>query len=59
MTAEEYYRQGNEYRRQEDWQHALDCYLKAIALDPQSPAAVARQMVEDILGFYHKDAYNP
>ena len=35
MTADEFYKLGNEYRRKGDWQHALDNYLEAIALDPQ------------------------
>lgn len=59
MSSEEWYRKGNEYRRQSDWKHALDCYMEAIALDPHSPAVEAKQMLEDILNFYHKDAYNP
>lgn len=59
MTAEEYYQQGNCYRQQENWQMALNCYLQAIELDSQSPAVTAKQMVEDILSFYNKDAYNP
>lgn len=59
MTAEEFYQQGNRYRQQENWQMALNCYLQAIELDPQSPAVAAKQMVEDILSFYNKDAYNP
>jgi tetratricopeptide (TPR) repeat protein len=59
MTAEEYYQKGNQYRKQGDWQHALDCYMEAIGLDPKSPAVEARQMLEDILNFYNKDAYNP
>lgn len=59
MTAEEWYRKGNEYRRQGDWQHAINCYLEAIELDPASPAVEAKQMLEDILNFYNKDAYNP
>jgi len=33
--------------------------MEAIALDAQSPAVEAKQMLEDILNFYHKDAYNP
>ena len=59
MTAEEYYQKGNEYRRQGDWQHALDCYLEAIALDPDSPAVQAKEMLDSILNYYHKDSYNP
>ena len=59
MTAEEYYRKGNEYRRQGNWQMALNNYLEAIALDPDSPAVQAKEMLDDILNFYHKDYYNP
>ncbi|MEJ8769528.1 tetratricopeptide repeat protein [Prevotella sp. HCN-7019] len=59
MTADEYYRLGNEYRRRGDWKHAIDNYLEAIELDPQSPAVEAKQMIDDILNFYCKDIYNP
>lgn len=58
-TADEWYRQGNAYRQQSDWQHAICCYMEAIDLDPQSPAVEAKQMLENILNFYNKDAYNP
>ena len=34
-------------------------YLEAIALDPESPAVHAKEMLDDILNFYHKDYYNP
>lgn len=59
MTAEEWYQKGNEYRRLSDWKHAIDCYLEAIELDPDSPAVEAKRMLDDILNFYNKDAYNP
>ena len=59
MSAEEWYKKRNEYRRQSDWQHAIDCYMEAIELDPESPAVEAKKMLEDILNFYNKDAYNP
>ncbi len=59
MTAEEYYRRGNEYRRKGDWKHAIDCYLEAVERDPGSPAAEAKKMLDDILNYYNKDAYNP
>lgn len=59
MTADEYYKLGNEYRRHGDWKHAIDNYLEAIELDPQSPAVEAKQMIDDILNFYCKDIYNP
>ena len=59
MTAEEYFQRGNECRRRGDWQEALANYMEAIELDPNSPAVIAKEMVENILNFYNKDAYNP
>ena len=59
MTAEQYYEQGNEHRRRGDFRLAINCYLEAIALDPDSPAVEAKQMLDDILNFYNKDMYNP
>ena len=51
MTAEEFYRLGNEFRKKGDWQQALNNYMEAIALDPESPAVEAKKMLEDILDF--------
>ena len=45
MTAEEYYQQGNAWRKQGD--------------DPESPAVAAKEMLDDIMSFYCKDYYNP
>ncbi|MDD7336150.1 MAG: tetratricopeptide repeat protein [Prevotella sp.] len=59
MTADEWYRLGNEHRRKGDWQHAMECYMEAIELDAESPAVEAKQMLENIMNFYNKDAYNP
>lgn len=59
MTAEEFYRLGNEFRKRGDWQQAINNYMEAIALDADSPAVEAKEMLENILNFYHKDAYNP
>lgn len=59
MTAEDYYKLGNEYRRKGDWKHAIDNYFEAIALDPESPAVEAKQMLDDMFAFYCKDMYNP
>ena len=53
-----FYLRGNAYRKKGDWKQALDNYQYAIDLNPDSPAAQARQMVIDILEFYHKDMYN-
>lgn len=59
MTAEEYFQRGNEYRQKGDWQNALANYMEAIELDPDSPAVIAKEMVENILNYYNKDTYNP
>ncbi|MCR5078064.1 MAG: tetratricopeptide repeat protein [Prevotella sp.] len=59
MTAEEYFQLGNECRKKGDWQHALNNYMEAIELNPDSPAVEAKEMLENILNFYNKDAYNP
>lgn len=53
-----YYLRGNAYRKQANWQQALNDYQQAIEINPQSPAVQARKMVMDILEFYHKDMYN-
>ena len=55
---EAYYLRGNAYRKQGDWQQALNNYRRAIDLNPKSPARHARQMAMDILNFYNKDMYN-
>ncbi len=59
MTAHEWYQQGNVWRKQGQWHEAINCYLQAIELDPDSPAVEAKRMLDDILAFYNKDAYNP
>lgn len=59
MNSEDYYKQGNAYRQQGDWQAAMNSYMEAIALNPDSPAVQAKEMLERIYRFYHKDTYNP
>ena len=58
-TAEDYYLRGNEFRKHGQWHEAINCYLQAMELDPDSPAVEAKRMLDDILSFYNKDAYNP
>lgn len=59
MTSSDWYLRGNEFRKQQNWQEALNCYMEAIALDPESPAVEAKRMLDNILSFYCKDMYNP
>ena len=53
-----YYLLGNAFRKQGDWQGALNDYQEAIDINPDSPASEARNMVIDILNFYNKDMFN-
>ena len=55
---EAYYLLGNAYRKQGNWQLALNNYLSAIEINPESPALQAKEMLMDILNFYNKDMYN-
>lgn len=60
MTEDEkQYAIGNDYRRKGDWQNAMNHYLEAVAINPESPAKHALEMLGDILDFYNKDIYNP
>ena len=59
MTAQEFYELGNEARKRGQWHEAINNYIQAIALDPDSPAVEAKQMLDDIMAFYCKDMYNP
>ena len=58
-TAAEWYEHGNAYRKQSLWHEAINCYIQAIELDPESPAVEAKKMLDDIMAFYCKDMYNP
>lgn len=55
---EAYYLRGNVYRKTGDIRLALNNYLKAIELNPESPAQIAYNAQIKILDFYNKDMYN-
>lgn len=59
QSAQDYYLQGNAYRKRGQWHDAINCYIRAIDLDPDSPAVEAKRMLDDIMAFYCKDMYNP
>ena len=56
---QKWYQKGNDARRQSQWHEAINCYTRAIELDPDSPAVVAKKMLEDIMNYYCKEMYNP
>lgn len=58
-SDEAYFLRGNAYRKKGNFQQALNNYLSAIELNPDSPAQQAHDMLVDILNYYHKDIYNP
>ena len=59
MSAEDWYEQGNAFRKESKWHEAINCYIQAIELAPDSPAVEAKRMLDDIMAFYCKDMYNP
>ena len=54
-----FYLLGNAWRKKGNWQMAMNNYLEAVAINPESPAAQALQVVRDILAFRNPDLYNP
>ncbi|MBR0240229.1 MAG: tetratricopeptide repeat protein [Bacteroidales bacterium] len=59
MDAQLHYLLGNAWRKKGNWQRAIQEYNEAVSLDPDSPAAEALILANDILAFYNKDLYNP
>lgn len=59
MDAQLHYLLGNAWRKKGNWQKAIQEYNEAVSLDPDSPAAEALILANDILAFYNKDLYNP
>ena len=53
-----FYLRGKAYRKQGNTRQALNNYLSAMELNPDSPAHHAYQMEIEILDFYDKNLYN-
>ena len=53
-----YYHLANAHRKKADSQLAINNYLEAMAINPESPAANAYAIANEILDFYNKDMYN-
>ena len=58
MDDELFYLLGNAWRKKGNWQLAISNYLEATQLNPESPAAQALDIANEILAFYNKDMYN-
>ncbi|WP_165157327.1 tetratricopeptide repeat protein [Parabacteroides sp. ZJ-118] len=50
---------GKAHYKQGDVRLALNSYLRAMELNPESPAREAYNMAIKVLDFYNKDMYNP
>ena len=53
-----FYLLGNAWRKKGNWQMAMNNYLEAVHLNPESPAAQALEIANEILAFFNKDMYN-
>ncbi len=53
-----FYLLGNAWRKKGNWQMAMNNYLEAIHVNPDSPARQALDIANEILDFYNKDMYN-
>lgn len=58
LSDEAYFLLGNAYRKQEKMGEAMNAFLSAIEINPESPAKQAYEMLAEIMKFYHKDRYN-
>jgi cytochrome c-type biogenesis protein CcmH/NrfG len=54
-----YYLRGNIYRKMNLFGDALNDYYKALELNPQSEAAIAIEILNEILEFRNTDLLNP
>lgn len=50
---------GNAYCKKNDWQQAINAYCQAVDINPNSPAKLAYERINEILNFYNHDIYNP
>ena len=53
-----YYLLGNIFRKEQNWQLAMNNYTLAIEINPSSPAQGAWKMCQEILNFYDTTMYN-
>ena len=53
-----FYLLGNAWRKKGNWQMAMNNYLEALRLNPDSPVKQALEIANEILDFRNKDLYN-
>lgn len=53
------YLKGTLFWKQGNWKMAIENYLKATEINPESPARQAYEMVMEIINFSNPDLYNP
>ncbi|MCH3924832.1 MAG: tetratricopeptide repeat protein [Bacteroidales bacterium] len=53
-----YYLKGNIFKKQNNWQEAINNYTLAIEINPENPATTMRRICIDILNFFNKDMFN-
>lgn len=52
-----YYTRGNVHYKSGNWKAAMEDYMEAVSLNPDSPAGEAIKMAQQVLDFYNKDIY--
>lgn len=57
-SDEAFFLLGNAYRKQENWQEALNNYACAMEINEESPARLAYAATIEVLDFYNHDMYN-
>ena len=55
---EAFYLRGNAWRKKGNMQLAINNYLEAMEINPESPARQAHAMMMKIMNFFNKDMYN-
>lgn len=54
-----YYTLGRVYWQMDCRADAVNCYRKALDLNPQSPARYALEIANDVFDFFNPDMFNP
>ncbi len=58
QNDEAFYLRGNAWRKKGNMQLAINNYLEAMEINPESPARQAHAMMMKIMNFFNKDMYN-